>query len=153
MLHRPIGIGLQGLADTFMMLKYPYDSEESSKLNRDIAETMYHATLESSMEIAMKREELIHSMENPEEIMTPEEAMMTSYRGAYSSFATSPAAKGILQFDMHGVKPQMYDFDKLKEQIKKYGLRHSLLIALILTSLFILLTNPDNTFPGPISIN
>jgi ribonucleoside-diphosphate reductase alpha chain len=134
MLHRPIGIGLQGLADTFMMLKYPYDSEESSKLNRDIAETMYHATLESSMEIAMKREELIHSMENPEEIMTPEEAMMTSYRGAYSSFATSPAAKGILQFDMHGVKPQMYDFDKLKEQIKKYGLRHSLLIALMPTA-------------------
>jgi ribonucleoside-diphosphate reductase alpha chain len=132
MLHRPIGIGIQGLADTYMMLKYPYDSENASKLNRDISETMYHATLESSMEIAKERENIINS--GGEVSLIPEEMEMTSYRGAYSSFATSPAAKGILQFDMHGITPQKYDFDTLKEQIKKYGLRHSLLIALMPTA-------------------
>ena len=132
MLHRPIGIGIQGLADTYMMLKYPYDSENASKLNRDISETMYHATLESSMEIAKEREDIINA--GGEVSLIPEEMEMTSYRGAYSSFATSPAAKGILQFDMHGITPQKYDFDTLKEQIKKYGLRHSLLIALMPTA-------------------
>ncbi len=109
MRHRPIGIGIQGLADVYMMLRMPYESEEAAKLNRDISETMYHASLEASMELARNV-------------------------GPYSSFATSPAAKGILQFDMHGVTPQLYDFDSLKEDIKKHGLRHSLLIALMPTA-------------------
>jgi len=147
MRHRPIGIGLQGLADTYMMMRYPYESDEAAKLNRDIAETMYHAALESSMEIAKNRSEWMEKLAEPNAFnkysaelhekykpMIPEEAELTSYKGAYSSFASSPAARGILQFDMHGVQPQLYDFDKLKEDIKKYGLRHSLLIALMPTA-------------------
>jgi len=140
MRHRPIGIGLQGLADTYMMMRYPYESDEAAKLNRDIAETMYHAALESSMEIAKERGEQIEKWESSQnENITPvsrvpEEMEMKTHKGAYSSFSTSPAARGILQFDMHNVTPQLYDFDILKENIKKYGLRHSLLIALMPTA-------------------
>jgi ribonucleoside-diphosphate reductase alpha chain len=139
MRHRPIGIGIQGLADTYMMLRMPYESVEAAQLNRDIAETMYHATLEASMELAKERTEKLETLssEDPEYehlCKIPEEKKLTNYRGAYSSFATSPAARGILQFDMHGVTPKLYDFDALKEQIKKYGLRHSLLIALMPTA-------------------
>jgi ribonucleoside-diphosphate reductase alpha chain len=107
--HRPIGIGIQGLADTYMMLRMPYESTDAAKLNRDISETMYHAALQAAMELAKEK-------------------------GEYETFWTSPAAKGILQFDMHNVKPQLYDFDTLKEQIKQYGLRHSLSIALMPTA-------------------
>ena len=145
MLHRPIGIGLQGLADTYMMMRYPYESEEAAKLNRDIAETMYHACLQASMEIAKERGEWIEQLEKTTDetekemlekrlMLQPEERMMTKHKGAYSSFSTSPAAEGILQFDMHNVSPQMYDFDTLKQQIKTYGMRHSLLIALMPTA-------------------
>ena len=130
--HRPIGIGIQGLADVYMMLRMPYESEEAAKLNRDISETMYHASLEASMEIAKKRTELLRNGDYIS--MIPEETNLTTYPGAYTSFASSPAAKGILQFDMHGVTPQLYDFDTLKEEIKQYGLRHSLLIALMPTA-------------------
>jgi ribonucleoside-diphosphate reductase alpha subunit len=109
MTHRPIGIGIQGLADAYMMMRYPYESPEAAKLNRDISETMYHAALEASMELSKAK-------------------------GPYDTFWTSPAAKGILQFDMHKVTPQIYNFDSLKEDIKVYGLRHSLLIALMPTA-------------------
>lgn len=130
MRHRPIGIGIQGLADVYMMLRYPYESPEAGELNKDIAETMYHASLETSMELAKERSENISEYDR-----IPEELAMTSHYGAYSSFPSSPAAKGILQFDMHdGVKPRLYDFDTLKEDIKKYGLRNSLLIALMPTA-------------------
>jgi ribonucleoside-diphosphate reductase alpha subunit len=130
MRHRPIGIGMQGLADVYMMLRMPFESDEASLLNRHIAETMYHASLESSMEIAKERSESIETYER-----IPEELAMTSHFGAYSSFVGSPASKGILQFDMHnGVKPMLYDFDTLKKEIMKYGLRHSLLIALMPTA-------------------
>ena len=107
--HRPIGIGLQGLADTYMMMRFPYESAEAAALNRDIAETMYHAALEASHELAQAK-------------------------GPYSTFWSSPAAKGVLQFDMHKVQPQKYDFAPLKEAIQKDGLRHSLLIALMPTA-------------------
>ena len=129
MRHRPIGIGVQGLADVYMMLRMPFESPEAHALNRDISETMYHAALETSMELAKER-----SLNIGEYEFIPEELAMTSHIGAYSSFPTSPAARGILQFDMHGVKPQLYDFDKLKEDIKTYGLRNSLLIALMPTA-------------------
>lgn len=130
MRHRPIGIGIQGIADVYMMLRMPYESEEASILNRHISETMYHASLEASMEIAKERSENIDAYSR-----IPEELAMTSHVGAYSSFPSSPAAKGILQFDMHnGVKPSLYDFDELKKDIMKYGLRHSLLIALMPTA-------------------
>lgn len=130
MLHRPIGIGVQGLADVYMMMRMPYESAEAAEINRQISETMYHASLEASMEIAKKRSENIDACER-----TAAEMAMTSHFGAYSSFSTSPAARGILQFDMHdGVKPTLYDFNKLKAEIQTYGLRHSLLIALMPTA-------------------
>jgi ribonucleotide reductase alpha subunit len=114
----------------YMMLRMPYESDEAALLNRHISETMYHASLEASMEIAKERSENIEAYSR-----IPEEQVMKSHKGAYSSFPSSPAAKGILQFDMHdGVKPVLYDFEPLKKDIMKYGLRHSLLIALMPTA-------------------
>ena len=106
MRHRPIGLGVQGLADTFMLLKYPYESAEAAKLNRDIFETIYFAACETSMELAKEQ-------------------------GPYSSYEGSPASKGILQFDMWGVTPEsgLWDWADLKEKIKAHGMRNSLLIA------------------------
>lgn len=104
--HRPIGIGVQGLADTFIQLGYTFESEEAKKLNREIFETIYHAALEESCSIAKKE-------------------------GPYSSFKGSPASKGILQFDMWNVTPDSnrYDWNHLKQKIQEHGLRNSLLLA------------------------
>lgn len=105
MRHRPIGIGIQGLADVFMMLKMPFDSIEARGLNRDIFETIYFGALSASCELAQKE-------------------------GTYQTFAGSPASKGILQYDMWGVEPSArWDWIALKQQIKKHGLRNSLLLA------------------------
>jgi ribonucleoside-diphosphate reductase alpha chain len=107
--HRPIGIGVQGLADVFFKLKLPYTSERAMKLNKEIFETIYHAALEASMELAKKE-------------------------GSYESYLENggcPASKGLLQFDLWGVSPDSgrYNWDKLKERIIKNGLRNSLLLA------------------------
>lgn len=108
MRHRPIGIGVQGLADVFFMLEMPYGSEESKQLNKDIFETIYHAALTESLEMAKKDGHYPSMNEN----------------------GGAPITKGILQFDMWGVTPSdRYDWDKLKEKIMKYGLRNSLLVA------------------------
>lgn len=108
MRHRPIGLGVQGLADAFMMLKYPYESAEAVKLNKDIFETIYFAACETSMEMAKEE-------------------------GPYSTYSGSPASQGILQFDMWGIKAEqqsgMWDWESLKQQIKAYGMRNSLLVA------------------------
>ena len=106
MSHRPIGLGVQGLADTFMLLKYPYESPEAARLNKDIFETIYYAACETSMQVAKEQ-------------------------GPYSTFPGSPASQGLLQFDLWGVKPDsgMWDWDALKAQIKLHGLRNSLLVA------------------------
>ena len=158
--HRPVGIGVQGLADVFAKLKLAFDSDEARELNIQIFETIYCAALESSMEIAKKRgeqmkrykelldmgrkvwqgamcfgdEKLEHEFYKLEGILKtiPEELKQTKYPGAYSTFEGSPASKGTLQFDMWGVEPsdRMKDkFISLKENIQKYGLRNSLLIA------------------------
>lgn len=104
--HRPIGIGVQGLADTFIKLRMPFDSEEAKGLNKDIFETIYFAAMTASMELAKEH-------------------------GPYSSFKGSPASQGIFQFDMWGVTPSSgrWDWQTLKEEVKKHGLRNSLLIA------------------------
>ena len=104
--HRPIGLGVQGLADTFIQLRMPFESEEAQQLNKDIFETIYYAAMETSMEIATEV-------------------------GPYSTFAGSPASKGIFQFDMWGVTPESgrYDWTKLKQDVKKNGVRNSLLVA------------------------
>ena len=106
MRHRPIGIGVQGLADIFMMLNLPFDSDEARKINHDIFETIYHAALEQSCELAM-------------------------VEGPYETFAGSPASQGILQFDMWNVDPgsTRYDWTSLKQKIITHGIRNSTLLA------------------------
>jgi len=104
--HRPIGLGIQGLADAFIMLRMPFDSAEAKGLNEDIFETIYYAAVETSMELA-------------------------KVQGTYETYGGSPASKGILQFDMWGITPKSnrYDWSNLKEKVKKYGMRNSLLVA------------------------
>ena len=106
MRHRPIGLGVQGLADTFIMLRMPFESEEAQGLNRDIFETIYFAAMTASKDLAAKE-------------------------GAYETFKGSPVSKGIFQFDMWGVTPSSgrWDWDGLKKEVKKHGVRNSLLVA------------------------
>ena len=106
MRHRPIGIGIQGLADVFLLLGHAFLSEEARQLNRDIFETIYHGALEASCELAREL-------------------------GPYETFAGSPASQGILQFDLWGVTQPSgrYDWSVIKESIKINGLRNSLLLA------------------------
>jgi ribonucleoside-diphosphate reductase alpha chain len=133
-LHRPIGIGIQGLADTFIMMDIAFFSEEAKEINKLIFETIYHGALERSNEIAIQRNNILWSLNNSQikfkllkdkEIFLPEK-----FLGSYSSFVKSPASEGILQFDMWGVTPtSKYDWNKLKNSIVNYGLRNSLLLA------------------------
>ena len=105
MRHRPIGLGVSGLADVFMKLNLPFHSEESRRINSQIFETIYHGALEKSCEMA-------------------------GDEGKYETFEGSPTSQGILQFDMWNTKPSnRYDWENLKEKIKKFGLRNSLLVA------------------------
>ena len=105
MRHRPIGIGVQGLADAFILMRMAFDSEEAAQLNRDIFETIYFAALTASNDLA-KRD------------------------GHYETFPGSPASKGELQFDMWGVQPgDRWDWTSLKESVKTHGIRNSLLLA------------------------
>ena len=136
--HRPIGIGVQGLADVFMMLKYPFESEAAAELNKQIFETIYHAAVESSMELSKKRNNIITDIlnNNSEEDITKyvnefeEDIIKTKYIGAYSSFEGSPISRGLFQFDLWGETPsERYDWDKLREDIKSFGIRNSLLIS------------------------
>jgi ribonucleoside-diphosphate reductase alpha chain len=145
--HRPIGIGVQGLADTFILMDIPFHSEQAKQVNKLIFETIYHASLEKSNEIAidnMRRydQEKYHqdvlgvSMNDLREILGEYEYELRDKRsealvGAYSSFEGSPASHGILQFDMWSVEPtpNRYDWTSLKQSIITYGLRNSLLVA------------------------
>ena len=123
--HRPIGIGVQGLADTFILMDIPFYSDEAKKMNKLIFETIYHASLEKSNEIAIERYKYCENDFIEEELLLPEELS-----GSYSSFVGSPASQGFLQFDMWNVTPSdRYNWDSLKKSIKTYGLRNSLLIS------------------------
>lgn len=106
MRHRPIGIGVQGLADTFIKLQMPFDSPEAKGLNKDIFETIYFAAMSASMDMA-------------------------KVDGPYETFKGSPVSKGIFQFDMWGVTPgsERWDWNSLKKEVKKHGVRNSLLLA------------------------
>lgn len=105
MRHRPIGIGVQGLADVFIKLRMPFDSEEAQQLNKEIFETIYFGAMTASNELAAEH-------------------------GPYESYEGSPASKGILQFDMWGVEPSLrWDWYTLKANIQKHGIRNSLLVA------------------------
>jgi len=145
MRHRPIGIGVQGLADVFFKMNLAFHSDEAKQLNKDIFETMYHAALEQSNDIAIERYnivkkkrydnvspdgdvyELFNEYEKPLlDVMN--EAGTTV--GSYSSFVGSPMSKGVFQFDMWKVTPSdRYDWNLLKDSIMKYGTRNSLLMA------------------------
>jgi len=106
MRHRPIGIGVQGLADAFMIMKLPFESDDATTLNEDIFETIYFAAVEASCELAIKD-------------------------GPYETYQGSPASKGILQFDMWGKQPKSgrWDWTALKAKIAQHGMRNSLLVA------------------------
>lgn len=119
--HRPIGIGVQGLADTFVLMRYPFDSDKAKQLNKKIFETIYHGALECSMEIARKRQKHFEEMNEANE----------EYSGAYCTYKGSPLSRGIYQFDMWGVKvtDDLWDWTNLKNEIKQYGVRNSLLLA------------------------
>jgi len=105
MRHRPIGIGIQGLADAYILMRFPFESEEAAMLNKQIFETIYYGALEASCEIAEKE-------------------------GPYSTYEGSPVSKGQLQYDMWGVTPSnLHDWAALKAKIAKHGIRNSLLLA------------------------
>ena len=105
MRHRPIGIGVQGLADTFILLRQAFESAEAKQLNKDIFETIYYAALTASKDLAIEN-------------------------GPYESYKGSPVSKGILQFDMWNVKPsERWEWELLRDEIKKNGVRNSLLLA------------------------
>ena len=142
--HRPIGIGTQGLADIFAILRIPFESEEAQVLNRNIFETIYHAAVETSMEISKKRNSIIQNLkaEGKEIISSPEndeylklnefeiDNLDSTHPGSYVSFVGSPASEGKLQFDLWNVSPSdRYDWDKLKKDVVVNGLRNSLLLA------------------------
>jgi ribonucleoside-diphosphate reductase alpha chain len=138
MLHRPIGIGVQGLADTFILMDIPFHSKEAKEINTNIFETIYHAALEKSNEISIERKEILlnsYYRNGNKDInikFIPEEYSKLSEElcGSYSSFIGSPASKGVLQFDMWNVIPSnRYDWTKLKQSIINNGLRNSLLLA------------------------
>jgi ribonucleotide reductase alpha subunit len=138
--HRPIGIGVQGLADTFILMDIPFHSEEAKEVNKLIFETIYHASLEKSNEISIERSNKIQILLKGERNKLLEYLNKYDYElltiknqdllGTYNSFIGSPASEGILQFDMWSVEPSSrYNWSTLKESIMKYGLRNSLLIA------------------------
>merc|ERR1711953_1167369 len=105
MRHRPIGIGIQGLADAYILMRLPFESEEACLLNKQIFETIYYGALEASCEMAEKE-------------------------GPYQTYAGSPVSKGILQYDMWGVTPtSLHDWAAIKSKIAKHGVRNSLLLA------------------------
>ncbi len=103
--HRPIGLGVQGLADVFILLRLPFESDMAKMLNKNIFETLYFAAMTASKDLAKEQ-------------------------GAYETFKDSPVSKGIFQFDMWGVQPtDRHNWDALKQEVMQYGVRNSLLMA------------------------
>ena len=156
--HRPIGIGVQGLANVFYEMKIPFDSDKSKEINKKIFESIYYGSLEASMEIARSREESMRKLQigshqlnhgspyySPEEFISSEELYQlrdemlpiekelerNEFLGTYSSYIGSPMYHGSLQHDLWGeeVDNSLHDWSSLREEIKKYGVRNSLLVA------------------------
>jgi len=134
--HRPIGIGVQGLADTFFLMDVIFESPEASEINKNIFETIYHASLEQSNEIARDRHLIIKTNNNTLKLNKFDQQLIQNnnthctYNGAYSSFEGSPTSNGILQFDMWNVIPSnRYNWKTLKQNIVTYGIRNALLVA------------------------
>jgi ribonucleoside-diphosphate reductase alpha chain len=165
LLHRPIGIGVQGLADTFLLLNMAFESDDAKELNKNIFETIYYHSMKKSYEIAKVRSTVLRSLygsykitkewsfenTNPDcstytvnranelvnnvlEYVKPIYAEFNNLTqdnlGSYSSFNGSPLSEGKFQFDLWGVRPSdRYDWDQLRQNICKYGVRNSLLVA------------------------
>lgn len=149
LLHRPIGVGVQGLSDVFILMDIAFHSEEAKVVNKMIFETIYHAALEKSNELAKKRRisvvnvQMAHSddlnhrddMQRDEYvdgdvILAEVRNLSQMHAGSYSSFEGSPASKGQLQFDLWNIEPSdRYDWSVLKQSIIDNGLRNSLLVA------------------------
>jgi len=133
LLHRPIGIGVQGLADAFIMMDIAFHSDEAKAVNKLIFETIYHAALERSNEMAIQVKKQTYLTSDSSRIVSElslKYSLSAEHCGAYASFEGSPASQGILQFDMWGVTPsERYDWTALKTSIMKYGIRNSLLLA------------------------
>jgi ribonucleoside-diphosphate reductase alpha chain len=110
LLHRPIGLGVQGLADVFFMLGLPYESEEAKSINKEIFETIYYASVKASCDLAKEQ-------------------------GPYATYEGSPISEGKFQFDLWGAKPsKRWDWDKLREDVKKHGVRNSLTTCIMPTA-------------------
>jgi len=108
--HRPVGLGVQGLADVFFQLGLAYETDEAKSLNKEIFETIYYASIKASCDLAKEQ-------------------------GTYATYEGSPISQGKLQFDLWGTKPtKRWDWDKLKEDIKKYGVRNSLTTCIMPTA-------------------
>lgn len=154
--HRPIGIGVQGLTNVFLEMNFPFDSDKAKKINEEIFECIYYASMEESMELSKERSEHVERYklglkqlktgfvsENGEFTTSlemdqikekysiiDEELDRDKYLGSYSSFIGSPLQKGKFQFDLWNTKPSSrYDWKKLMDNIQKYGTRNSLLVA------------------------
>jgi ribonucleoside-diphosphate reductase alpha chain len=105
MRHRPIGLGVQGLADAYILMRYPFDSPEAAQLNKEIFETLYYAAMTASKDLA-------------------------KVEGPYETFQGSPISQGTFQFDMWGVEPtSRWEWDVLREEVMTHGVRNSLLLA------------------------
>ena len=108
--HRPVGLGVQGLADVFFQLGLSYESEEAKLLNKEIFETIYYASIKASCDLAKEQ-------------------------GTYTTYEGSPISEGKLQFDLWGTKPtKRWDWDKLREEVKKHGVRNSLTTCIMPTA-------------------
>ena len=141
MRHRPIGIGVQGLADVFFMMNIAFHSEAASAINKLIFETIYHAAITESNNISKERaiyfasNPIVDASSDDKYSLTRDEydklCKHPDLVGAYSSFIGSPASEGIFQFDMWNVQPTpgRYDWSHLRKQVIRYGLRNSLLVA------------------------
>jgi ribonucleotide reductase alpha subunit len=147
--HRPIGIGIQGLADAYLRMRFPFESAAAAELNRKIAETIYYAALRESCEIARERTEAIRQWwaeGGPESLLPPVQtnewdnpgvwSAHPDYPGAYSTFEGSPMSQGKFQFDLWGVVPTpgRHDWEGLRAMVKTWGIRHSCLVALMPTA-------------------
>lgn len=143
--HRPVGIGVQGLADAFALLRLPFDSPEAAELNREVFATMYYAAMQTSMELARERKEYLMQQQPPPGLQQQHARTSSSssstddggrrpsidpWCGAYDTFAGSPLSQGKFQFDLWGETPSArYDWGALRNDVLAHGVRNSLLIA------------------------
>jgi len=162
--HRPIGLGIQGLADTLVQMRIPFESDEAVNFNKEMMETIYYGAIKASNDMSIKRQEdmvilrdLLKGNSIPEfynkNYKNDNEKIMALYHhfrvsrkelerdnndimGSYSSFEGSPISKGIFQFDMWDIQNEdlKYDWSKLRESVVKYGVRNSLVTALMPTA-------------------